>query len=147
MYKFLIPIYSNNKKQPVVKKWIWIALLAIVSGCSDQADSDSGGTGVTYTLYISNKSQFEIQEVYVYEEHLTYYDASVTSMISAPLAIDDDIEAYVEGGKHYYVTVIRPPNQYSDPLAYTTAYPISLTQDSTLIYFDSQYRLEYNPPN
>ncbi len=115
-------------------------------GCQwDEADEEAAEAVPPryFQLTILNQSQFELRHVFIHQPD-TNYKASA-SLIDEYLITGESVSKKVLEGS-FRVTVTRLKNQDGPLLAYTTAFPIDVTSDCLLEYFDDQYRFQAIQP-
>lgn len=137
----------NSNLSKIKCNTVWLVLSIVMTtlyftGCSPMDKDDDGLDNetviTTIELEISNRSQFELHHVFVYDSDLTYQES--TSLIESPLPIEQSMSITLDKGK-YRVTITRQKNKDSGLLAFTTGPPLDLRSDSLLEYFDTQFRL------
>lgn len=114
----------------------------MAQGCSSGEDTPDSFS--TYLLRIENQSQFDIHHVFIFSEDKTYTETQSLLLDGEILTANGgyiDREVTPEANVGYRVTVTRKTNQYSDLNAYTTGDILSISEDSLLTYYDSQFRL------
>lgn len=106
-------------------------------GCGGE-DAGSGGSLPITGLIIHNRSQFEIEHLFVYEPTLSYMESE--NLLDSNLKAGEMIFHRLPEGE-YLVTVSRRPNATADLLAYTTTEPILLNRPKVVEYYDTEFRV------
>ncbi len=114
----------------------------ILLGCADTREKASGGAAgddpPEIEIQFSNQSQFKLHHIFLHQPEQNYKET--TSLISSFLEIGQ-VFSYKTGTGDYRVTVTRLKNQDGRLLAFTTQYPLEITDSVLLEYFDNQFRL------
>jgi hypothetical protein len=122
-----------------------IALISLVTGgfffggCSGgEGDTESGESLPITGLIIHNRSQFELEHLFVYTPTLTYEVSE--NLLDSNLKTGEMIFHRLPEGA-YLVTVSRRPNATADLLAYTASEPILLDRPKVVEYYDTEFRV------
>lgn len=107
-------------------------------GSGDTGDTASEAKPPLTGLIVHNRSQFEIEHLFVYDPTTTYLQSE--SLIDANLDVGEMILHRLEAGQ-YLVTVSRRQNIDGDLLAYTTTEPVVLDSPKVLEYYDTEFRV------
>lgn len=107
------------------------------SACAEEADNGSVSLPIT-GLIIHNRSQFEIEHLFVYDPALTYQGSG--NLIDSNLEVNEMVLHELRGGE-YLVTVTRRQNATGDLLAYTISTPILLDKPKVIEYYDTEFRV------
>lgn len=130
-------------------KTLWIRTLLIVNlvssvgiffnGCSvsDSSGASSSPTVITGVL-IHNRSQFEIEHLFIYPPTRTYQESE--NLITSNLELNELIYHQLPAGE-YLVTVTRRQNATGDLLAYTMTEPVFLDKPMVIEYYDTEFRV------
>lgn len=108
------------------------------SGCGDTNGDGTTSLPEITALIIHNRSQFEIEHLFVYNPSVTYQES--TNLIASNLEVNELIFHELQGGE-YLVTVTRRQNATGDLLAYTMTEPILLNRPKVVEYYDTEFRV------
>ncbi|MCB9655775.1 MAG: hypothetical protein H6729_16745 [Deltaproteobacteria bacterium] len=122
-----------------VLEFAFVFVSAFASLFLSACQGDAGPRGRPAFLSIENQSQYDLLELRVHAE-ARYLDAQ--NLLTSPLRPGDALALYRSGD--LYVTVYRERYQLGPIYAFTTAYPVRLSDDTgyRLIVFDESFRVE-----
>lgn len=123
-----------------MRNWIIILMLlcsslGLFSSCAVEENADT--SVIAYQVCLWNRSEFELQHVFIYDKDELYKDAE--SILTVPMADDAEITSELPAGT-YKITVTRRQSTGGRLYAYTTAYPITLSADTRIEYFQDSFR-------
>ena len=107
------------------------------SACAEEADDGSVTLPVT-GLIIHNRSQFELEHLFIYKATQTYQESE--NLLESNLQPEEMIFHRLEEGS-YLVTVSRRPNATADLLAYTIIDPVTIDRPKVIEYYDTEFRV------
>mgnify|MGYP005640783067 CR=1 FL=1 len=118
---------------------IIVFIIHSFTGCNDGSGVASNDISVEEFngIIIHNRSQFELEHVYIYTTDKGYSESE--SLIEAPLAVGE-LLLHQAKANNYFITVTRKANQDSELSAYTTTQSVELKTPMVIEYYDSEFR-------